>query len=400
MKKLTLSSLAFAVLLQLFAYYTLLRRVEPFMYHFYILAWWSYIIFVDGALSLGSGRRLVLDRRVFSLVCVSVAFWCMFELLNLRLQNWFYINIASDSATLRFIGYFLAYGTVIPGIVLTKELFLRLLPEMRSPRLSPGSYRVYAIPLGLLCLLLSLAFPRYCFGLSWVFLIFIVDGYNYRKGYRSFMADLEQGALRPILASALAGVACGFLWEFWNYWSITKWVYSVPFFEQGKVFEMPAAGYIGFAFFGLETIAFVNLLEESHFLERPRWGAMFLAIVFALVSFSLIDRCTVFSHTAPLARLSFLTKETRSLLERKGVETSYAVDPEMLSPRERQSLSLMHLKGLGVERMERLQEHGVAFIGDLAKLDERRLGAIIGETQMRRVRVYLRAARAASASTP
>jgi hypothetical protein len=399
-KKLTLSSLVFAVLLQLFAYYTLFQRTEPFMYQFYIMAWWSYIIFLDVSLALETGCHFVLNRRLFSLVTISVAFWCMFELFNLRMQNWFYINMPSRPAAFRFGSYFLAFGTVIPGILLTKEQLLRLLPEVRIPRVSKGAYRVYAIPLGLLCLVLSLAFPRYLFGLSWVFLIFIIDGYNYRKGYRSFMRDLEQGALRQFVAAALAGMVCGFLWEFWNYWSITKWVYTVPFFEEGKVFEMPAPGYIGFALFGLETIAFVNLLEESRFLEKPRWGALFLALVFAVVSFFLIERYTVFSHAAPIERLSFLTEETRSALERKGVKTSYAIDPRLLNARERQSLAFMHLKGLGIEHMERLQEHGVATIGDLATLDERQLSAIIGEGQMRRVRVYLRAARVASAPPP
>jgi hypothetical protein len=399
-KKLTLSSLVFAVLLQFFAYYTSFQRTEPLMYQFYIMAWWSYIIFLDAGLALQTGRHFALNRRLFSLVTISVAFWCMFELINLRMQNWFYINIPSRPAAFRFSSYFLAFGTVIPGILLTKEQLMRVLPEVRGPRTSKGAYRIYAIPLGLSCLILSLVFPRYLFGLSWVFLIFIVDGYNYRKDYRSFMRDLERGALKQLLAAALSGVVCGFLWEFWNYWSITKWVYTVPFFEGGKVFEMPAPGYIGFALFGLETIAFVNLLEGSRFLQKPRWGALFLALVFAVVSFFLIERYTVFSHVAPLGRLSFLAEETRSALERRGVKTSYAIDPRLLDARERQSLSLMHLKGLGVEHMEELQEHGVAAVGDLAKLDERQLSAIIGEKNMRRLRVYLRAARAASTPPP
>ena len=400
MKKLTLSSLVFAVLLQFFAYYTLFRRIEPFMYQFYIMAWCSYIIFLDVILARQTGRHFVLNRRLFSLVTASVAFWCMFELFNLRMQNWFYINMPSRPAPFRFGSYFLAFGTVIPGILLTKEQLVRLLPEVRISRPSKGAYRAYAIPLGLLCLVLSLAFPRYLFGLSWVFLIFIIDGYNYRKGYRSFMADIEQGSLRQLLAAGLAGMVCGLLWEFWNYWSITKWVYTVPFFEQGKVFEMPAPGYIGFALFGLETIAFVNLLEGSRFLEKTRWGALFLALVFVVVSFFLMERYTVFSYATPIERLSFVTEETRSALDRRGVRTSYAIDPRLLNARERQSLSLMHLKGLGVEHMEQLQQHGVATVGDLATLDERQLSAIIREKNMRRVRVYLRAARAASAPSP
>lgn len=392
MKKLTVFSLVFAVLLQLFAYYTWWKRTEPFMYQFYIMAWWSYIIFLDACLSLKNGRHFVLNRHLFSLVTISFAFWCMFELINLRLNDWFYINIPSQPAAFAFGSYFLAFGTVIPGILLTKELFLRLLPEVRVPRASKGAYRVYAIPLGLLCLVLAMTFPRYLFGLAWVFLIFIIDGYNYRKGYRSFMRELEEGALKQVLAAALAGMACGFLWEFWNYWSITKWVYTVPFFERYKVFEMPAAGYIGFALFGLETIAFVNLLEEGRFFEKARWGAWGLALLFGLVSCFFIEDYTVFSHITPIERLSFLTEETRSALERRGVRTSYAIDPAMLNASERQSLSLMHLKGLGIEHMEKLQAHGVRTIGDLARLDEKQLAALIGERHMRRVRVYLRAA--------
>jgi predicted RecB family nuclease len=67
----------------------------------------------------------------------------------------------------------------------------------------------------------------------------------------------------------------------------------------------------------------------------------------------------------------------------------------MLTPRERQSLALVELEGLGARRAEELQSHGIESVGDLARLDERQLSAIIGEADMRRVRVCLRAARAA-----
>ncbi len=156
---------------------------------------------------------------------------------------------------------------------------------------------------------------------------------------------------------------------------------------------MPAAGYIGFALFGLETIAFVNLLEEGPVFRKGAGGAPGVSrSLFGLVSCFFIEDYTVFSHIAPIERLSFLTEETRSALERRGVRTSYAIDPAMLNASERQSLSLMHLKGLGIEHMEKLQAHGVRTIGDLARLDEKQLAALIGERHMRRVRVYLRAA--------
>ena len=153
-----------------------------------------------------------------------------------------------------------------------------------------GALRRYSIPIGVLCLLLCLALPRYIFGLAWVFLIFIVDGYNYWKGCASFMGDLERGAAGQIVVALLAGMICGFLWEFWNYWSITKWIYTVLLFEGRKLIEMPTPGYVGFALFGLETIAFVNLLEGRRFFEKMRWGASGLALIFALASFILIER--------------------------------------------------------------------------------------------------------------
>ncbi len=34
----------FAILLQFLGYYTLIKKIEPVMYQFYLVAWWSYII--------------------------------------------------------------------------------------------------------------------------------------------------------------------------------------------------------------------------------------------------------------------------------------------------------------------------------------------------------------------
>ncbi len=400
MKKLAFSSVAFAVLLQLSAYYTLFHRTEPFMYQFYLLVWWSFIIFLDGALVLKTGRHFALHRRLFSLATVSAAFWCIFELLNLRMQNWFYSNISPDSTTVRYCGYFLAFATVVPAILLVTRLLAVLLPEIKGGSVRLHRLHAYPIPLGIVCLILCLALPRYFFGLAWVFLMFIVDEYNYRKGYASFMRDLERGVFTRIVVAALAGVVCGFFWEFWNYWSITKWVYTVPFLEGYKLFEMPAVGYVGFAVFGLEVIALVNLLEGAGFFRKTRWLVILPALLFCVVSFNLIERYTVFSYVAPVQHLSFLSPETEAALEARGVGTTYAIDPAMLSPKEREGLALVELKGLGVGHTEELQAQGVGNVSDLAKLDERELGAIIGESNMRRVRVYLRAAREASSSQP
>jgi hypothetical protein len=361
------------------------------MYQFYLMAWWSYICFLDAILALRTGRFLVLNKGFAFLVTMSAAFWCVFELVNVRIENWFYINVP-EGAGLRFTGYFLAYGTVIPAIRLTAELFDRALPPVKVSSRSFKAYPAIALALGVTCLGLALAFPVYCFALAWVFLAFIVDGYNYCAGHPSFAASIERGDLKPLLAAGLSGMVCGFLWEFWNYWSITKWVYTVPFFENFKVFEMPGLGFLGFAFFAVETMAFLDLLR-SPAVARLKWPISTLAVAFCLVSFLLIDRYTVFSHTARVDQLPFLTDSAGGAADSAGGETSYAIDPRRLPADKREQLALLQLKGLGLPAFTALTRQGVDTIARLAGLDQDTLSEILKERNMRRVRVYLKAAR-------
>jgi hypothetical protein len=55
-------------------------------------------------------------------------------------------------------------------------------------------------------------------------------------------------------SAAAAGILGGVLWEFINYWSLTRWEYLVlP--EAAHAFEMPLAGYLGFVPFAFSTLA-------------------------------------------------------------------------------------------------------------------------------------------------
>ena len=53
-----------------------------------------------------------------------------------------------------------------------------------------------------------------------------------------------------VSALAVAALVCGFFWEMWNYWSLPKWHYSVPYVGRWHVFEMSAVGYTGYLPFG------------------------------------------------------------------------------------------------------------------------------------------------------
>ena len=60
--------------------------------------------------------------------------------------------------------------------------------------------------------------------------------------------------MRPgrLINLMLSGLICGVIWEFWNYWSGTKWIYNVPILPDLKIFEMPVLGFGGFPPFAVE----------------------------------------------------------------------------------------------------------------------------------------------------
>jgi hypothetical protein len=59
----------------------------------------------------------------------------------------------------------------------------------------------------------------------------------------------------------MAALACGVFWELWNYHSLAKWVYTVPFVQRWPIFEMPLLGYAGYLPFGLECALAVAWLD-------------------------------------------------------------------------------------------------------------------------------------------
>ena len=89
----------------------------------------------------------------------------------------------------------------------------------------------------------------------WTSFVFLLDPINDHFGRPSMFRDWQNGWYGRTLAAFAGGLTCGFLWEFWNYWALTKWVYHLPFlgrWERYHYFEMPLPGLIGFIPFGLE----------------------------------------------------------------------------------------------------------------------------------------------------
>ena len=129
-------------------------------------------------------------------------------------------------------------------------------PVSKRPlRFSQATERAMVV-FGAACLLIPLVIPlriaAYLFVLIWVGFVFLLDPVNHRLGLPSLLGDLAEGRRGRFYSLLLSGWVCGWLWEFWNSWAAAKWHYIFPMFQEWKIFEMPAPGFLGFLPFALE----------------------------------------------------------------------------------------------------------------------------------------------------
>src|SRR5204863_176764 len=76
------------------------------------------------------------------------------------------------------------------------------------------------------------------FALVWIGFVFLLDPINYRLGLPSLIGDFAAGRRDRFYSLLASGFACGWFWEFWNYWADAKWRYIFPMFQSWKIFEM------------------------------------------------------------------------------------------------------------------------------------------------------------------
>ena len=241
----------------------LFLRVNLVMIFFTPLVWTGYILFVDNLILKLGGKSLIYNRRkeFFLLLPISVVLWLVFEFYNIFLDNWHYINLP-EKIWIRLIGYTWSFATIWPAILETAELFraLRIFDKIQIRERSISEKVLKAsIAFGALFLIIPIAFPsRYLAAPVWLGFIFLLDPINYFCRAKSLFRDLERGKLNTLFSLLLSGLTCGLLWEFWNYWALSKWNYTVPILGDIKIFEMPVVGYLGFFPFAVECYVMYN----------------------------------------------------------------------------------------------------------------------------------------------
>ena len=223
------------------------------------LAWIGVLVALDG---LARWRRGASPLRGpadwLAAGAASVVFWDVFELVDLRLRNWWYVGVSQDPWAGATFGL-LSFATVLPAA----RLGLAHVPEAHPAPLRDG--RVPRAFAGLAMLVLALSFPRYAFPLAWIFLWPICEALS--------------GARIPVRVAAL-GLPLGILWEALNWRCARGWVYTVPFFDHPKMFEMPLPGYLGYLPFAMECAAALALLDRLRpHLRGARGGLALLGVV-------------------------------------------------------------------------------------------------------------------------
>jgi hypothetical protein len=402
----------FGILLLILSEILHFKKIDPFYSWFYCFAWWSYILTIDAIIYRLKGNSLILSRTKEFLLMVpwSVFIWLIFEAANLSLENWYYISLPHSTVE-RWLGYAVAYGTVLPGIFETTELLERIMvfkrSQIKKTVLSKEGHKVFML-LGMLCLVSSVLIPKYFFSLIWVGFIFLLEPFNYRFGGRSLLKDLEEGNPRKIYSLLTAGLICGLLWEFWNFWALSKWIYTVLFFEEMKGFEMPVLGFLGFPPFAIQVYVMYNFIslfrfgrswEEStyhlHLEKKTRPLTMILTAIFIvsfyILIFRAIDLKTVDSCEARPQDAYWIEPQYRKELPRVGIAT---LDDLILKTRDKQErdelalrllipkeklihwiekAQLVQLKGLGIENLWLLEKIGIHSVSALAAEDPEKL---------------------------
>ena len=406
-----------------------IEKVEPFASNIYLFAWYGLIFFFDRIVHYFEGRSLIgrLGPSFFLVLFWSSVAWFAFELLNLRIQNWYYIFLDEDPVV-RFVGTVAAFATVFPGIFWI-DYCLRLKGVGRSRRWRPLRFsHLSLIALqfdGLIMMMLALAWPHYFFPFVWIGLVLFVAPINYRRGIDGLLAQFEVGNYGPTLRLLLAGLIAGVFWEFFNFWARSKWIYTVPYFDELKLFEMPILGFLGFPPFAVECAclyrllvwhrlappfgAFVRQKEQAGRLTRV--VAIIVAVVCSVVSFHFMDRQTVMSYTPRIGDVQAFSEQDHRRLDEIGIRFLTELEgtgSQILwrkvrgefgdedTDRIRRTSSLYLHQGIGVETGNLLVEAGYHSLDDLigsAADIRRQLTRVAGERRvptLAQIRVWTR----------
>jgi Domain of unknown function (DUF4332) len=402
--------------------WALIADLEAWNTVWYLPAWYGYLLVLDAVISLRGRRSFVADRpgELVSMMLWSLPFWLLFEAFNLRLRNWYYV-FGLRTLWGSLLMSTLAFATVLPACFFHADA-LEAFGAFRDKRWRP--LRVTRVLLGICAaagaaaVVLPLLAPRQFFWMVWGGPVAILEVANYRSGAPSLLRDLENGRPGRFLRLLAGGLLAGAVWELLNYWARTKWIYTVPGFEQAKLMEMPFAGFGGFPPLALSAFAVHSFVSRLR--GRSRLATVAFAIVFSAAASAMILDRNVQSVRPLLSELTGLNASEVARLRAAGIPTPERLDraarreglmaiaarsgvsADVLERAEAEAALALH-KGMGIPAARLLEATGIRSVADLASADTNELTARLSRAAADRgeapprpeyVRVWVRAARA------
>lgn len=250
------------IILLLFAHLNFIFQIQPFANWYFPIIWFGYILFVDALVYRLRNNSLIYNRpRSFALMLfISVVIWWMFEAIGWILGNWYYTGFEGFSGLPEKIALAtISFATVIPAVFETYYLIraIHLFDNVKLKKTHKISKRTLHIMtiIGLVFLILPIAYPLIFYPLIWIAFFFLIDPWNYIHKQPSIIKHLKDRKLVIPISLFVAGTIAGFLWEAWNFYAIPQWHYNLPFVNFLRVFEMPILGYIGYGPFAWELYA-------------------------------------------------------------------------------------------------------------------------------------------------
>ena len=244
--------------------------------HTFTPLWLAFILVINGLDYRHNGHCMLLDRPLYFLLLfpVSSAFWWFFEYLNRFVQNWYYIGPEFNSREYFWYAT-LPFSTVLPAVLSMRDWILSThwlqnnFREFRSIRIPhPRALAALTLAVSAAGLTFIGVWPNIFFPLLWVSPLLIITSLQTLMGEAHILGELATGNWSKVVAAALAAAICGGFWEMWNYCSLAKWEYSIPFVHRYQIFEMPLFGYAGYLPFGLQCAVIGSMLDKVAALKK------------------------------------------------------------------------------------------------------------------------------------
>ncbi len=380
----------FRVGISLLIFFHILIFFSPqFKLFFYPLAWWSFILTLEGYNSL-QGRAIFLQKKVsyFLYICAISAFlWFIFETFNLYLGNWYYVlafKPLSDNLPARWLGATFCFATVLPGLWEVQRTVYYFLPPSldQFKKFKPSRKLLWALLIiGILGVFGPLLAPTYMFPFVWLGLLLVVEFVEYRSGGPSFLGEFSAGKYRLLISWLLAGAVCGFLWEFWNHFARTGWIYTVPFMGEWRLFEMPVLGYFGFPPFALMVWRLFVFIDRNYrsWNRKVRFSFWPGVIIFCLLVLCGMEIYTNVPAYNNLEDYQVWTRQEARIIHRKNLQTPRQILKADTPEKMKKKARLILLGKMGTKSASCLTRADITSIEKLKKSSTGQLAPLLLE---------------------